>query len=709
MAELRALWLLQAVVLTCMICQNHIQGTPAFSISEYQKINYLLDTPYLGTRFSLPTNLTTVSYCLHFKMLFLQDESCNFFLINPLSLVMFGSQDLYFSEGYTLFSTVLEYKVPIREWVHLCISVYGDNKVYINGVEKRTSVITGSSSQMQKLQEYTLSFGSNYEVKSSIADQDFGARIADLVVLPRKISQEEVTALAQCQVPPADNVVAGLAWQEMRYLRDNNVILTRDVKLDPAIPLSPWALLNSSYSRPPSLPKPAVGVLDLNPCAALTTVLRYLGTGGFTYDEAASWCKKFAGVLPSANHTEIKSMKKALTALRSDVAFWVQGKSRNNTCSASIYYDLSNETRIEVDCDSKMKKMLVCQIPENASFTVLGEGMDSFDKFYLDRDGFQSMYRTRYRDSIALNSENTEYQITKAGKILFSADKQALDVPIGKFWRGAADGPGDEQETVISACAVEEFTCNDGSCMPLTQHCDGLQQCPDFEDEECSQNSYLAQNYDNTRASNTSLPIKLNIRIKSISDVDISNGRLKLKIEVKTSWKDGRIEFVQLQEELERNVISEDIWYPKYHFETLVFEDERDYYQGNNSISKLLAARGNATAIKTYKTQRKRLYEAEVVHMELTSFTLLCDFDLTIYPFGVHPCMYNITLDDQSDNDPYFNVSAMQLALKEQRMSLFMVRYSCFQVPSNSTPRTITVTLSLNNTCQLQAPVHLPN
>ncbi|XP_018013327.1 uncharacterized protein LOC108670369, partial [Hyalella azteca] len=190
MAQLRALWLLQGVVLTCMMRQNLVHGTPAFSMSEHQKINYLLDTPYLGTRFSLPTNLTTVSYCLHFKMLFLGDESCNFLFLYPLSLVLFGSQDLYFSEGYSLISMVLDFKMPIREWVHLCISVYGDNKVYINGVEKRTSVITGSSSQMQKFQEYTLSFGSNYEVKS-IIDQDFGAHIAVPVVLPREISQKE--------------------------------------------------------------------------------------------------------------------------------------------------------------------------------------------------------------------------------------------------------------------------------------------------------------------------------------------------------------------------------------------------------------------------------------------------------------------------------------------------------------------------------------
>jgi hypothetical protein len=52
-------------------------------------------------------------------------------------------------------------------------------------------------------------------------------------------------------------MVVGSSWQEMRYLRDKNVILTRDVKLDPATNRSPWAPLNSSYSRPPALPEPA--------------------------------------------------------------------------------------------------------------------------------------------------------------------------------------------------------------------------------------------------------------------------------------------------------------------------------------------------------------------------------------------------------------------------------------------------------------------
>ncbi|XP_047736692.1 uncharacterized protein LOC125177972 [Hyalella azteca] len=690
MAGRRAAWLLLVAVLACTTLRQLVHGAPGFAISEREKINYL----QLATNFSLPTNLTTVSYCLHFKLLFLGDEASNILFLYPLSIVVVASQELYFSEGKSLMYMVLDFEVKMREWVHLCVSVFGGSKVYINGVEKRTTMINNSPSPMEKTEKYVFSFCSNYEVKSS-SDMDCGVQVSVPVVLPRQIFLEEVTQLAQCLPPPTDNVVAGLAWQETRNLLDPKIVLTRDVKLDPATNNGPWAPLNSSYSSSPAQPEPAVKVLDLDPCAAPTSVLHYLGTGGFTYDEAASWCKKFSGVLPSANHTEMKSIWDALMVKRSDFQFWLKNKSQNNICYLAVQYDNSKDRQMELACNNTMSKLLVCEIPENATFSALGEKMDTFGKFYLDRDGLQSLYRSRYRDSIALNSENTEYQVNKTGKLLFSARKpeQALDVPMGLFRSHRPGAPNDDQPIVISACAEEEFTCNNGSCIPLDQHCDGLQQCPDFEDENCKPNIYPVENYDNTRASNTTLPIKLGVNISSVSDVEIGNGRIKIKIYIKTSWKDERIEFVQLQEELERNIISEDIWYPKYHFETLVFEDERDYYQGNNSISRLMAARGNTTTIKTYKTQRKRQYKAEIVHIEITAFTLLCDFDLAIYPFGVHPCMFNITLDDQSDNGPYFNVSATQLELKEQRMSLFMVHHSCFQAPNSSTPRTITITV----------------
>ncbi|KAF2362649.1 Neurotransmitter-gated ion-channel transmembrane domain, partial [Trinorchestia longiramus] len=88
---------------------------------------------------------------------------------------------------------------------------------------------------------------------------------------------------------------------------------------------------------------------------------------------------------------------------------------------------------------------------------------------------------------------------------------------------------------------------------------------------------------------------------------------------------------------------------------------------------------------------------ARVVRAEQVSFNFFCDFDLTIYPFGVYPCLYNISLIANSETDPYFDLNNTLVELPSQRLSLFVVRYSAFSAPDNDTytPRIITVTVLL--------------
>ena len=37
--------------------------------------------------------------------------------------------------------------------------------------------------------------------------------------------------------------------------------------------------------------------------------------------------------------------------------------------------------------------------------------------------------------------------------------------------------------TASPKCSAEEFTCQDGTCIPVTSHCDAFPDCPDSSDE----------------------------------------------------------------------------------------------------------------------------------------------------------------------------------------------------------------------------------
>ena len=77
-----------------------------------------------------------------------------------------------------------------------------------------------------------------------------------------------------------------------------------------------------------------------------------------------------------------------------------------------------------------------------------------------------------------------------------------------------------------------EFTCDDGSCIPLEKHCDGVPDCPNFSDEGCVLNYPLLDTYDRHRPSGVNQSVNVSVVIHSIPDLDVDNGRITMRLQV---------------------------------------------------------------------------------------------------------------------------------------------------------------------------------
>ncbi|KAF2361252.1 Neurotransmitter-gated ion-channel ligand-binding domain [Trinorchestia longiramus] len=693
-------WLVVAVVASCLIRVTPEEGLVGLSFAEDRRMEPREKSIQLSTVISLPDNTSSFSLCCHFKLLFRKEDPAMLLSFDQIGYLTMANNDLYLVEGSSSSYMVSDYKTPVRQWVHVCASFFGGTRVFINGEQKRISNLIDSSDPLVNMKTGRLVVGMLFDF-NPVLDMDIGAWITLPVFIPRKISEEEVGKHLKCNPEIEGNLVTD-AWQEIVFMPKQKSIIYRNLSLTEATEGSAqgWKPYNSSYNLPAAdqLPQPSGHVITVTPCAAPQPELFLLSRKSFSFHSAEKECLKLKGSLPSSDHPSFKQMTDDLLRREDEVSFWINERFENDTCRILIYTGTAFLHMI-MACDTEIAQQLVCAIHPNTLFHALGNGMESFSQLYLDKCGVNSCFRTIYRDQIVLSNDGTAYKfISRNQQEVMESSVLTLDVPIGRFEIFNFELEI-KVEVVVSVCSEEEFTCSDGSCLPLEQHCDGVGQCANYEDENCLQSVIISENYNPNRAPELLLPVELHVRIGKISDVDISNGHFKVRMELQTVWTDKRLQYLQLREELEKNQLTDDIWYPTYRMAPLVFNDEIDYYNGNRTISTFYASPTTAGSVITLQTRRKRLFDAQVVHREDVSFTFYCDFDLIVYPFGVYPCQYNISFQDKGTNDPFFNLSSTSLELPVQTLSLFVVQFCSLAAGTDNTttPRNVTVTVLLES------------
>ena len=152
--------------------------------------------------------------------------------------------------------------------------------------------------------------------------------------------------------------------------------------------------------------------------------------------------------------------------------------------------------------------------------------------------------------------------------------------PFGrKPWKMGIDvcgfSEGDEISLTLSICGDGQFTCEDGSCIPLVNRCDLRVDCPDESDEANCKLVALPDGYRTnipppSLIAGDPLSIKFSLNIVAFPAIKTQDLTFETMLQLKLSWQDVRLDYLNLKEDKTLNLLDkaavDSIWTPRVFF-----------------------------------------------------------------------------------------------------------------------------------------------
>ena len=232
--------------------------------------------------------------------------------------------------------------------------------------------------------------------------------------------------------------------------------------------------------------------------------------------------------------------------------------------------------------------------------------------------------------------------------------------PFGKLvWKVANyscnQGQTVEMELLLSTCLEDQFTCNDGTCIPLENRCDNKQDCNDVSDEkQCKivaldEGKYLKDKTPPPLEEGKNLQVMLSMNIFNILDIREVQNIIVLKFDLETTWLDSRLQFYNLKIDPGMNtLISVEklmIWVP-----TILFSNTDIGVTSKNDeesfITILRNQKGNL--IGSEVNEDIMVYEGsqnEIKFNRVYKSEFICTYDMRFYPFDIQVCTIDLVVD----------------------------------------------------------------
>ncbi|XP_063584655.1 uncharacterized protein LOC134762215 [Penaeus indicus] len=225
------------------------------------------------------------------------------------------------------------------------------------------------------------------------------------------------------------------------------------------------------------------------------------------------------------------------------------------------------------------------------------------------------------------------------------------NLPMGlRQWRISGDGcPAGEVDLLLTMCAEESFTCNDGTCVDMSQRCDLRAHCDDGSDEMECDKVFVGSDYEKTLPppppeTEDVLNVTLSLVTHAVHDLDLLAQTVRLDVLLISQWEDARLQYADLHSEQFRNEIQDPdrLWQPRF----TVTDDTGSRVRIEERGSSLRVLRGSSPLPReNIRALKATVYPGKgnvlFLRQEL-SIAFQCQFDLRWFPFDVQRCSINL-------------------------------------------------------------------
>ena len=165
---------------------------------------------------------------------------------------------------------------------------------------------------------------------------------------------------------------------------------------------------------------------------------------------------------------------------------------------------------------------------------------------------------------------------------------------------------------MFSKCSKSEYSCSDGSCIPLSWKCNYIPDCWDGGDEENCTILRLEgmENYDSfspnvwfdRQGKIGRAPIRISVNITHIEEINEVKSRFSTSLILSVKWKEHRVTWKDLTDDPSLNYPSSEekslLWFPK-----IIFDNSEDHLEvpNDSNANYVIEKKGNRTVSDQYE------------------------------------------------------------------------------------------------------------
>ena len=289
--------------------------------------------------------------------------------------------------------------------------------------------------------------------------------------------------------------------------------------------------------------------------------------------------------------------------------------------------------------------------------------------FYLDNEADRMpLFRGKSRGQISWSVSAWKMITDDGHSVAIRLGKRNELMPIGRHnWMVTDPNCGWENENVtlsLSACDGDtDFSCSDGTCVPIVNRCDLVKDCSDGSDEmDCGRISFsdtynkflppphaLSQSQSSEDDAEKGIHIGTSLEITLFNQISTLNEELEVTLVLEYSWKDPQLLFFNLRDNLFLNMVPRDdagkLWVPDIKLENAKEGSEVTGGPSSEFLSCRKRSSGSPTGLEfsrenlVYGGRDNELYLRKKLKVMIP-----CPFELTDFPFDEQNCCIRLRL-----------------------------------------------------------------